>query len=131
MTTTQDTPITPVKDGDLVSGKKNEPIADELLFAPDADIFENEHEILIDTNFPGVARDALRVEVSGAELTLEGRRSGYEGWLGASRLQRTFRVPESVDVDGIEAELNHGVLRVRLPKRKEAAPRRISVRSAE
>lgn len=123
MTTTQDTAITSAKNGERAS--------DELLFAPDADIFENEHEILIDASFPGVARDALRVEVSGAELTLEGRRSGYEGWLGASRLQRTFRVPESVDLDGIEAELNHGVLRVRLPKRREASPRKISIRSGE
>lgn len=103
--------------------------AHEALFAPNVDIFESDREILIDADFPGVAPDALSVQLDGAELTLEGRRAGHPG--GASRLRRTFRVPDSVDPARVEAELRSGVLRVRLPKRDEALPRRIRIRSAE
>jgi len=100
------------------------------LLAPNVDIFESDREILIDADFPGITPDALEVQLDGGELTLEGRRPAPPNGR-PSRLRRTFRVPESVDPGGVEAELRNGVLRVRLPKREEALPRRIEIRAAD
>ena len=100
---------------------------DVPVLSPHVDIFESEGEILIDADFPGVTADALSVQLEGLELKLDGRRDGEH----PSRLRRTFHVPDTVDANGVEAELRNGVLRVRLPKREEAMPRRIQVRAAE
>lgn len=97
------------------------------VLAPYVDILESDREIRIDADFPGVTPDSVSVQLEGLELTLDGRREGSR----PSRLRRSFRVPETVDPDGVEAELANGVLRVRLPKRDEAKPRRIEVRAPE
>ncbi len=97
------------------------------VLAPSVDIFENDREIRIDADFPGVTPDAVSVQLEGLELTLDGRREGPR----PSRLRRSFRVPETIDPDGVDAQLENGVLRVRLPKRDAAVPRRIEVRAPE
>jgi HSP20 family molecular chaperone IbpA len=89
--------------------------------APPVDIFENNDEILIVADFPGVERDALHVRLDASELTIEGQSEG-------TALRRAFQVTNTIDPDRISAELNAGVLRVRLVKREEAKPRRIEVK---
>lgn len=99
---------------------------------PNVDIFENEQELIVDCDLPGVAQDTLSVHLDGTQLTLEGERAAYEGWSVAARYRRTFTVPEHlIDADGVEAEFRGGVLRVRLPKRDDARPRKITVRSVD
>ena len=44
--------------------------------------------------------------------------------------QRTLRLPDTVDVDAIDARLEHGVLEVRLPKQEAPGTRKIDVRAA-
>jgi HSP20 family protein len=43
------------------------------------------------------------------------------------RFQRTFRVPSDVDVDGIRAKLEHGILELRLPRRGDGDGRKVSI----
>jgi HSP20 family molecular chaperone IbpA len=86
------------------------------------DVYENDDEILIVSDFPGVTSDALSVHLEGTELTLEGKRTS-----GAT-LHRSFEVPSTIDPASVEAKLNAGVLTLRLPKRAEAKPRRIEVK---
>ena len=90
--------------------------------APPVDIFENNDEILILADFPGVERDALHVRLDASELTIEGHSE-------ATTLRRAFQVTNTIDPDRISAELSAGVLRVRLAKREEAKPRRIEVKA--
>ena len=40
---------------------------------------------------------------------------------------RSFTLPDSADVEHIQADMDHGVLTVLLPKRPEMQPRRIQV----
>jgi len=37
-----------------------------------------------------------------------------------SSFQRSFRVPDSVDLDKIKASYKNGILKIKLPKRKES-----------
>ena len=37
-----------------------------------------------------------------------------------SSFQRSFRVPDSVDLDKIKANYKNGILKIKLPKRKES-----------
>ena len=93
--------------------------------AAPVDIFENADEVLIVADFPGVAASALQVRLDGSELVLEGRRDGGS----ASTLRRSFQVPRTIDPERVSAEIDNGILRVRLGKREDAKPRRIEVKA--
>ncbi len=103
-----------------------------ITIAPRVDIFENQHEILLEADFPGVPKDALSVQLDRAELVIEGTQEATEHQ-SQPRLafSRAFRVPNTVDPTGVSAELTQGVLRVHLAKSEAAKPRRIEVSGSE
>lgn len=107
-----------------------EPVQERTLprVAPPVDIFENEHELLLVADLPGVEPDGLKVAHTPPELHIEGHQTsrGDQGVVFA----RSFRVDDSIDPDGISADLAQGVLRVHLKKSSALRPRRIEVRSA-
>lgn len=90
------------------------------------DIYEGTEELLLLADLPGVEPDGLSVSFEAAELRIEGRRGKDDT---ASVYSRTFRVSEQIDPAGISAELNAGVLKLRLPKAAHTKPRKIEVRA--
>jgi HSP20 family protein len=98
--------------------------------APAVDIHESKTEVLLVADLPGVAADGLTIEVKDGEVAIRARPAVT--WFDEEPFDfaRAFRVPPGVDVNGIEAELKHGVLQLRLPKAPELRPRTIPVRSA-
>lgn len=99
--------------------------------APNVDIFENEHEYLVEADLPGASPDSISVHLDATQLVIDATRQSTEGFDGSS-YRRTFSVPEQlIDADRIEAELKSGVLRVRLPKREDARPRRIAIKAVD
>jgi HSP20 family molecular chaperone IbpA len=84
---------------------------------------------------PGVTKDAVEIQIDQGELVVTARRrwKAPEGWTEVFRetpdADYRLRVDlnESVNVDKINAELEHGVLRVTLPKAEALKPRKIDV----
>ena len=80
----------------------------------------------------------LEIEAQGRTLVVRGKRDAAAAEEGALRRQerwsgdfsRSFSIPEHFDADGAEANYEYGVLTVRIPKRAELQPRRISVEAA-
>jgi len=108
------------------------------VFAPRVDIREEEHAIVVSAELPGVDKDALKVEVEKGVLVLSGEKkeeseSKEDGFYRRERtygtFKRSFTLPDEVDAERIEADYKDGVLRVRLPKRPEVAPRQITVKT--
>jgi len=99
---------------------------------PPVDIYESQDEILVMADFPGVPKDALSVRLDRSELVIEGTQSapGTQGETRALAFSRAFRVPNTVDPNGVSAELSQGVLRVHLAKSEAAKPKRIEVRGS-
>lgn len=103
--------------------------------APRVDVFENEREILLLADLPGVSKENLSIQADGDTLTLEARRS--ESLPGtalfteyqAQDFRRTFGISPSIDRERIEAKLDGGVLRLHLPKQAALTPRKIPVRA--
>jgi HSP20 family protein len=101
--------------------------------AAPTDIYENEDEILIVADFPTVGPTSMDVRLEKGQLDLEGRQvppKEQAGQLPPLLFARSFRVPSTVDPEGVSAELKNGVLRVTLKKSEESKPRRIKVTSA-
>lgn len=89
------------------------------------DVFEGDNEYLLVADMPGVTKESLSLRYEDGQLALEGNRQ-----LSPERslvYKRTFEVSSDVDPAGITAELKHGVLSVRLPKREEHRPRSIPI----
>lgn len=99
---------------------------------PPVDIYENQDEILVVADFPGVEKDSVSVRLDRAELLIEGTQVLPADQPGVTRLSfsRTFRVPNTVNPEGISAELSQGVLQVHLAKSEAAKPKRIEVRAS-
>jgi HSP20 family molecular chaperone IbpA len=104
--------------------------------APLVDIFENDDEILLHVDMPGVDKNDISVNIDNGKLYLSGVRnmqsSGAVQWEEFSDVeyQRTFSVPQSIDIGTVNAEMKDGVLRLHLPKSEAAKPRQIEIKAA-
>jgi len=103
---------------------------------PVVDIYENEDEILLHADMPGVVKDDISVNIDNGTLSLSGVRKlaskGLANWEEFSNVEyiRSFSVPQTIDVERVEAELKDGVLRLHLPKSEAAKPRQIEIKTA-
>ena len=102
---------------------------------PPCDIYENDDEVMLVADLPGVAKDGLDIRIDKGELTLVGRRDpAVQGnHLGLEYQDcdylRRFTLPAGIDDAKIRAELKNGVLQLHLPKSESLRPRQISVKA--
>jgi len=120
------TALVPTRKADL------EPVREEEHLRPPVDIYENDDELLVVTDMPGVDRTTLEVQAQHGELRIRGQQEKLERVPRhrSRRFERAFTLPASVDPDRCSAELKTGVLHVHLPKAEGARRHRIEVKSA-
>jgi HSP20 family protein len=104
------------------------------LFTPPVDIEETEDAWIVEADLPGVDKDDIEVDLRDGELTITGEIKQRERKGILRRRTRPvghfeFRVslPGGADPNQVEANVNNGVLTVRIPKPEQARPRRIEV----
>ena len=97
--------------------------------APDIDVRENDKEITLEVELPGIDEKNVEIIVRNGVLLLKGekkserdeRKDTYhlvERSYGS--FERSFELPDSADEAQIKAHFDKGVLRVVVPKRSEA-----------
>src|SRR6185295_19544889 len=105
-------------------------------WAPAVDIYEQEGNIVLKAELPGVDPKDVDVRVENNVLTLRGERKldsevKRESYHRVERaygsFSRSFTLPNVVDTEKIKADYRDGVLRVNLPKREEAKAKQISI----
>lgn len=104
--------------------------ADTDSFAmPSIDVRESATDIVVEAELPGMSEDDIDVTLSNGTLTIKGEKKSereekeddyHLTERSYGRFQRSFRVPDTVDEEKIEAKLEKGVLHVTLSKRPEA-----------
>jgi len=96
---------------------------------PAVDVVESERAYEITAELPGMDEKKIEVKVANGQLTIKGekqeekeekKKDYYMQERHYGSFERSFEVPESVDVDKIEASFKKGVLTVTLPKKAEA-----------
>jgi HSP20 family protein len=103
------------------------------------DIEENEDGYVVTASVPGFTSENLTIEVEDDVLTIRAEQEGdeeqergewrlRERYMGA--IERKLRLGKSVNTEAIEAELEHGVLKLTLPKAEQAKPQLIKVKVA-
>lgn len=106
-------------------------------WAPPVDVREDDREISIDVELPGVKPEDVDVTCDNGLLSIRGQKSAErkEGTEGEYHLvertygtfTRSFRLPKGVDDSKITADFEHGVLHVRVPKAALPQPKKIQI----
>ncbi len=110
------------------------PMIDGVDFTPIADIEETDTAWTVEVELPGVKKKDLTVETHGRTVVITGERKEKERE-GVLRQRRramgSFRyevtLPRDIDVDGIDASLDHGELVVTIPKQSHQQPRKVKI----
>ncbi|MBP3985178.1 Hsp20/alpha crystallin family protein [Pseudoxanthomonas helianthi] len=105
-------------------------------WAPLVDIKEETDRFVIYADLPGIDPADIEVQMDKGILSIKGER-GSESSTQTERFSRIerrygsfhrrFALPDSADADGISAHGKNGVLEIVIPKKPEAAPRKIQV----
>jgi len=109
------------------------PMAD---WHPVCDVKENDKEIVVHAELPGVDKDKVKLDVSQNILTVSGERSNVnrmekDRYHCTERIYgnftRSIALPEGVDTNAINATFKDGVLEVVVPKPTKTAPGKTSI----
>jgi HSP20 family molecular chaperone IbpA len=114
---------------------KEQTRTNERYLTPAIDIFETEEGLTLIADVPGLHKNDLHIDINQGVLTLDGSTAATT--VGSPLLTefsvagyyRQFRLPDSIDPDRTEAELNNGVLTLRLAKAEAAKPKKIEVKT--
>src|SRR6266700_2219266 len=105
-------------------------------WAPAVDIYEGEHELVVQADLPEVKPEDLDVRVENNILTIRGERKfekkvDEKNYLRVERaygsFSRSFSLANTVNTDAIKADYKDGVLTLSVPKREEAKPKQIKI----
>lgn len=108
---------------------RTETVEQRAAFAPPVDVYENDKEVLVIADLPGVPKDALTVRLDKDELAIEATPTAYLEANQQWDFRRRFVMPSGIDADKITAELRSGVLTLHLPKSEKLRPREIPVKA--
>ncbi|MEC7186160.1 MAG: Hsp20/alpha crystallin family protein [Bacteroidota bacterium] len=94
---------------------------------PSVNSIENNDSFEIDLAVPGMKKEDFSIELNDKVLVISSESSNNIendkmrlNEFNFSSFQRSFRVPDSVDQDKIKANYKNGILKIKLPKRKES-----------
>jgi HSP20 family protein len=105
-------------------------------FSPAVDVYEDEHQVTLKIEVPGIDEKDIDVQVENNTLTVHGERKidkeekeenyrRVESRYGS--FTRAFTLPQTVDTEKVSATYDKGVLKIALPKKAEAKPKQIKV----
>lgn len=108
------------------------------LWRPAIDIEENNGNLMVRAEIPGMKKEEIKVSVKDDVLTISGERKREEETKDKTihRIERSYgqfrrmiRLPAQVDADKVKASYKDGVLNVTLPKPESMKPKQIEIDS--
>ncbi len=108
-----------------------------LAYAPRMDVIQTENSFVAYLDLPGVAPDQVSIDMQEDQVIVSGDRSpvqldensrSHRAECPTGAFRRAIMLPKNVDKDAIDADYEHGVLRITMPKQAdENKSRRIVV----
>lgn len=111
---------------------------EELGFTAAFEVKESKDAFVFKADLPGIKAEDLDVKLTQNRLTITGKREAEKSEKGDTfytfersygSFVRSFTLPEGVDGEKVEADLKDGVLTLKVPKKPEAQPKQINVKS--
>ena len=106
-------------------------------FSPSVEVTENDKAFTLHVEAPGMKKEEIHVEAKDGSLRIWGEKKSERNEKKENctysersygRFERSFRLPENVDVTKIDAHYRDGVLELALPKTEEAKPKQIEIK---
>lgn len=108
------------------------------IWAPALEMYDEDNNLIIKAEMPGMDADDIEINVTGNELTISGekkeesetRREGvYRSERRYGRFYRVIELPQDMDTENVSADYENGVLSLRIPYTEARQPKRISVKA--
>lgn len=123
---------------DLVPFSWNRDQSDETLrtWMPSADITEDEKEYQILMDIPGMDKNDIKINIQDGRVSVTGERKTEEKKEKADYVRqeryygsffRSFKLPDKIKEDDIQASFKEGVLKLLIPKAEIVKPKSIKV----
>ena len=109
-------------------GDRSASAAAVRLWSPVVDVAENENEIVLRAELPGMKQEDIDIELTGDTLSIRGERKfeseeRKDNYVRVERsygsFQRSFTLPDNIDEEGVSAQFNDGILDVTVPKTEQ------------
>lgn len=132
---TDETKAMQVQEQELIPESETERTRECTCFVPRADVYETEENVFVVVDMPGVNEENIDITLENNILTITGNTTlespaEYSlafGEFEPGDYERSFRITDRINREGIQANYKDGVLRLTLPKAEEAKLRKISV----
>jgi HSP20 family protein len=120
---------------DLI-GRRTNGDGDRIL-APALDVTEDENELTISAELPGLKKEDVSVSVENGVLTISGEKkfeseTKEKNWHRMERrygsFYRAITLPRGVNAEGADVTFENGVLRIALPKREDVKPKTLKIK---
>ena len=117
-------------------GEGREEALTTTAFAPPVDVYEDEHNVTLKIEVPGIEEKDIDVRIENNMMTVHGERKlekdeKEENYRRVERqygsFTRNFTLPNTVDTENVSANYDKGVLKIKLAKKAEAKPKQIKV----
>ncbi|SNS52437.1 Molecular chaperone IbpA, HSP20 family [Noviherbaspirillum humi] len=110
----------------------------EAALRPPVDVIEDASGITLLADLPGMPKEKLNLQLEADSLTIEGEMAldvlqdmqSHFAEVTVPRYRRNFTLSKDLDTEQASAEFNNGVLRLHIPKAKQAQPRKIQINVA-
>jgi HSP20 family protein len=110
-------------------------------FTPAVDIRENQNELRLDVELPGLNPEDVEITADNGVLTVRGEKQTERKEGDDSRYHiversygsflRSFQLPQGLDESKIDANYTNGILSIHIPKSALAQPKKIQIKSGE
>ena len=100
----------------------------EESFYPKIDISEDEKNIYVDAEVPGLKKNDLKISLEDNILTISGEKKSereskekifYRSERNYGSFSRSFTIPGDINSDTVEAEFEDGILKIRIERLEE------------
>ncbi|HPZ10467.1 MAG TPA: Hsp20/alpha crystallin family protein [Candidatus Eremiobacteraeota bacterium] len=117
-------------------GTSETPLAGRA-WTPAVDIVENEKEIIVKVELPGMEQKDIDVALEDNQLTIKGERKFEKEEKGDNYIRqervygsfyRAFTVGTAIQHDKITASYKNGILEITLPKEEKVQPKKIEIK---
>lgn len=110
---------------------------EQKMWAPIVDIYEDDKDIILKAELPEIDPKNVDIKLEDNSLVLKGERkfdkelkkeNFYRLERSYGAFKRQFSLPSYVDKEKIKASYKDGVLKIQLPKKKEAKPTKVDIK---
>ena len=107
-------------------------------FTPAVDVYEDKDNVVVESPLAGIDPDKVNIEIEDNVLKISGQQEKktevdekeyYRREVRSGAFYRAVALPKAVDGDKAEAEFKDGMLKITVPKKEEAKPKKIAVKA--